>query len=171
MTDTLHPPGQDEAVVVVETGVGRYQVEAQVGSSTFLVDEPVSAGGLGSGPNPYDLLSAALGACTAMTLRLYANRQHWPLQAVKVSVVHRRSSLDARDVFAREIHLEGDLDEDQRAHLLAIAERCPVHLSLERGAQVRTVLLPPEPPPSHFRAYEAGEHMRGMSEAVAEATP
>jgi putative redox protein len=152
-----------EEVVVAETGLGRLQVEARTASGAILIDEPVSVGGLGSGPNPYDLLSAALGACTTMTLRLYAERKGWPLTRVQVSVLHHRASLDARDLFDRTISLEGPLDDAQRAQLLAIAERCPVHRTLDRGADVRTSLseaaASAEPslahPPEHMRDAEA----------------
>src|ERR1700749_77757 len=104
-----------ENVLVAETGVGRLQMGARTASAAFLIDEPTSVGGLGSGPNPYDLLSAALGACTAMTLRLYADRKGWPLAKVQVSVRHHRASLNARDLFERSITIEGPLDEAQKA--------------------------------------------------------
>jgi len=85
-----------ETVLVAETGLGKYQVEARAGDAAFLIDEPVSAGGLGSGPNPYNLLSAALGACTAMTIRLYASRKGWPLTHVRTAVRHCRAGLQAQ---------------------------------------------------------------------------
>src|SRR5690349_1628995 len=104
-------PNRDEAleegVEVRETGRGKFQLEIHAGGVSFLADEPASAGGLGSGPTPYDLLGSALGACTAMTLRLYAEKKGWPLKSVKVRVVHRRGGLEAKDRFAREIVLEG----------------------------------------------------------------
>ena len=99
-----------EEVVVAETGLGRLQVEARTASGALLIDEPVSVGGLGSGPNPYDLLSAALGACKTMTIRLYANRKGWPLRRVQVAVRHSRADLQARDVFEADVTLEGALD-------------------------------------------------------------
>ena len=83
--------GDSETIKVSETGRGKYQVEARVGGVAFLIDEPLSAGGLGSGPNPYDLLSAALGACTTMTIRLYADHKGWPLRRVETVVRHSRS--------------------------------------------------------------------------------
>jgi putative redox protein len=153
-----------ESVIAEETGLGRYQVEARVGSTAFLVDEPVAVGGLGSGPNPFDLMSAALGSCTAMTIRLYANQKTWPLSRVRVRVAHHRGELKGRDVYSREIHLEGQLDDTQRARLVEIAERCPVHLSLERGAEVTTTLAPA----THAVSGETGtlgEHMKNMEEA------
>ncbi len=130
----------------------------------FLVDEPKDFGGLGSGPNPYDLLGAALGACTAMTLRLYADRKAWPLDRVTVLVDHAKSSLAARDRFHREIRLEGALDATQRERLLEIANRCPVHATLERGADVQTSLTESKPVPAPAEV-ETGQHMRDMCEA------
>jgi putative redox protein len=152
-----------DAVTIAETGVGRFQVEVMAGGATFLADEPADAGGLGSGPNPYDLLASALGACTAMTLRLYASRKGWPLERAIVRVLHTRSGLQARDRFAREITLEGPLDAGQQRRLLEIAERCPVHRSLERGSDIVSVLA--QPPV--FDAMQAtGEgHMRDMVDA------
>jgi putative redox protein len=155
-----------ETVLVAETGLGRYQVEVRVGNAAFLADEPVSSGGLGSGPNPYDLLSAALGACNSMTIRLYANRKGWPLQRVQVTVRHSRADLQARDIFEADVTLEGALDEIQRVRLLEIAERCPVHMTLTRGAEVRTVLLPAQTPP--VKPAEGLAHMKCMEEACAD---
>jgi putative redox protein len=155
-----------ETIFVAETGLGRYQVEVRVGNAAFLADEPVASGGLGTGPNPYNLLSAALGACKTMTIRLYANRKGWPLRRVQVAVRHRRADLQARDVFEADITLEGALDDAQRARLLEIAERCPVHLTLTRGADVRTVLLPA--PTELGKSEEGPGHMNCMEEACAD---
>ena len=168
MSETPTTAGDEaDTVIVEETRAGRYQVEVHAGGTSFLADEPVAFGGLGSGPNPYDLLSAALGACTAMTLRLYADRKAWPLRRVKVRVGHVRATLNARDRFDREITIEGVLDEAQRATLLDIANRCPVHLTLERGADVSTVLTPAgEADPGALA--ETGQHMRHMNEAYRE---
>jgi putative redox protein len=160
------PAPSGESVVVDDTGVGKFQVEARMGSTALLIDEPASVGGLGSGPNPYDLMSAALGACTLMTIRLYATRKAWPLTHVRVRVTHRRGALQARDVFDREIHLEGALDADQRQRLKEIAECCPVHLSLERGSDVVTTLVEAAEP----LAAKCGTlcaHMKDMEEACA----
>ena len=153
-----------ESVIVEETGLGRYQVEARIGATAFLVDEPVTVGGLGSGPNPFDLMSAALGSCTAMTIRLYANKKAWPLSRVRVRVAHHRGTLEARDVYSREIHLEGQLDDTQRTRLIEVAKRCPVHLSLERGADIETTLTPAAAAPND-ETKTLGEHMKTMEEA------
>jgi putative redox protein len=157
-----------ETTIVAETGLGKYQVEARVGDAAFLIDEPVAFGGLGTGPNPYNLLSAALGACTTMTIRLYATRKAWPLARVRVAVKHSRADLNARDVFEMDIALEGDLDEAQRARLMEIAERCPVHLTLARGSEVRNVLLPPPPPVPRLEPADSPAHMECMREACAD---
>jgi len=129
-------PGE---VVVEETGEGNFQVEVLAGGARFLADEPVEVGGLGSGPTPYDLLCAALGACTAMTIRMYARRKELPLRRVRVCVGHSRTKgEDPPDVFLRDVALEGDLTDEQRSRLIEIAERCPVHASLKQGARVST---------------------------------
>jgi putative redox protein len=128
-------------VFVSGTGLGRFQGVARTASGCFVVDEPAGDGGLGSGPNPYDLLCAALGACTTMTLNLYADLKGFPLQRVEVCVVHRRVTPDGRDVFTRTIRLEGLLDDGRRARLLDIANRCPVHRTLERGSEIQTALV------------------------------
>jgi putative redox protein len=135
-------PVQGE-VLVQETGTGKFQVEVQAGQARFLADEPVAAGGLGSGPGPYDLLSAALGACTAMTLRLYADQKQWPLTRTRVAVSHTKDKeRKPADLFRRSIALEGPLDDAQRARLLEIAEKCPVHRTLQSGSAIETAEAP-----------------------------
>lgn len=127
-----------ETNVVDEAGKGDFQVEVKAGTSTFLMDEPVQAGGLGSGPNPYDLLSTAIGACALMMIRLYARRKQWPLEQLRLMVTHHRDGPQAKDRFVREIELVGPMDDAQRARLLDISMRCPVHLTMERGSIVET---------------------------------
>lgn len=136
----LRAQAQPGEVIVEETGEGNFQVEVHAGGAHFLADEPVEVGGLGSGPTPYDLLGAGLGACTAMTLRLYARGKGLPLNRVRVTVGHKRDK-DAvpSDIFIREIRLSGPLNDAQRARLLEIADRCPVHRTLAQGAQIRTM--------------------------------
>ncbi|QXQ06167.1 bifunctional alpha/beta hydrolase/OsmC family protein [Sphingosinicellaceae bacterium] len=123
---------------VEETGMGRFQVRVVGPSASFLVDEPVSVGGLGSGPSPYDLIAAGLGACTAMTCRMYADRKGWSLDRTIVEVGHTGRHGAARETFSRRIGFEGGIDEDQQARLLEIADRCPVHRTLTDGAMVTT---------------------------------
>ena len=156
-----------ETILVAETGLGKYQVEARVGDSAFLIDEPVAAGGLGSGPNPYNLISAAVGACTTMTIRLYANRKGWPLTRVRTAVRHTRTSLQTRDSFELDIALEGALDDVQRARLMEIAERCPVHLTLARGSDVKAKLMPVQEA-ARMRPIDSAAHMNCMVEACAD---
>ena len=156
-----------ETVLVSETGLGKYQVEARMGDAALLIDEPIEAGGLGAGPNPYDLIAAAVGACTTMTVRLYANRKNWPLKRVQTAVKHSRAGLNAKDRFELAISLEGDLDEVQRARLMEIAERCPVHLTLARGSEVEARLVPQEKEAA-MRPIESAGHMSCMVEACAD---
>lgn len=151
-----------DAIQVHETGAGLFQVEIQARGARFLADEPVAFGGMGSGPDPYDLLASALGACTNMTLRLYARRKGWPLESVSVRVSHARGSLNARDSFTREVIVTGDLDETQKTRLAEIADRCPVHQTLDRGADVVTHFVAPVPA---IQDTGTGLHMRHMSEA------
>ena len=136
-------------VMVRETGAGKFQNLVTVGRHHLLADEPERYGGLDSGPSPYDLLGAALGACTTMTLRMYAERKNLPLERALVTVghekVHEKDMVRMMaeghakpDVFTRTITLEGELSPEQHARLLEIADRCPVHRTLERGASVRT---------------------------------
>jgi uncharacterized OsmC-like protein len=136
------------AVVVCETGRGRFQQEVAVGRHRLLADEPVGVGGLDSGPGPYDLLLAGLGACTAMTLRLYAERKALPLERVTVELRHDKihavdcESCETKegmiDHIERAITLPGNLDGEQRRRLMEIADKCPVHRTLTSEIDIRT---------------------------------
>jgi uncharacterized OsmC-like protein/alpha-beta hydrolase superfamily lysophospholipase len=144
--------GDAKTVVVRETGGGRFQQEVTVGTHRFLADEPLEVGGLDSGPGPYDLLLAGLGACTAMTLRLYAERKALPLKRVTVRLNHSRiHAADCADCETKEgmldridraITLRGALDAEQRRRLLEIADKCPVHRTLTSEIDIRTVEQP-----------------------------
>jgi len=112
-------------------------------------DEPEDVGGANKGPNPYALLKAALGTCTSMTMRMYARVKKWPVTGISVDVTHRkephpdgakdeRGRLIKVDIFTRTITLEGDLDEAQRARLIEIADRCPVHKTLHQSSEIET---------------------------------
>ena len=133
-----------DGVYVSETGGGRFENLVVSGKHKMIADEPVSVGGGDAGPGPYEYVSAGLGACTSMTLRMYAGRKKWPLEKVGVTVnFSREPNLDdpngeKRDTFERVIDIEGDLDEEQRARLLEIADKCPVHRTLERVVHVKT---------------------------------
>ncbi len=123
------------------TGKGRFQTRIQTGSHTFLMDEPTDLGGLSSGPNPFDLLCSAMAGCTLMTLKLYADRKGWTLEQLGVQVIHSKGAAGGKDRFEAILEF-GDVTDDQRERLLAIAQRCPVHLVLERGADVPTTIAP-----------------------------
>lgn len=138
---TGEAPAPAEGLRVEETRAGTFQVRVTTASGSFFADEPVSVGGLGSGPTPYDLLSAGLGACTAMTCRLYADRKGWPLERVVVEVGHVAKTTSSPDRFTRRIGFEGALDETQQARLLEMADRCPVHRTLTESATVETERL------------------------------
>ena len=121
-------------VVVRENGQGRYQQEVIVGEHRLLADEPVAAGGADAGSAPLELVMAGLGACTSMTLRMYAERKGLPLSRISVRLSHDTVQVAgiARERIIRRITLEGDLTVAQRARLLEIANKCPVHRALEQ---------------------------------------
>jgi uncharacterized OsmC-like protein/pimeloyl-ACP methyl ester carboxylesterase len=141
--------GEPGEVVVRETRRGTFQQEIAAGAHRFLADEPLAAGGLDSGPGPYDLLLAALGACTSMTLRLYADRKKLPLVRTRVRLRHSRiyatdcaeceTKEGMLDRIERVIGLEGELDAEARNRLLEIADKCPVHRTLTSEINIRTV--------------------------------
>ena len=142
------PATADTDVVVSETRRSRLEQEINIGRHRLLADEPVSVGGLDSGPGPYDLLLAGLGACTSMTLRLYAERKSLPLDRVTVRLSHSKvHAADCEtcetkegmlDRIERAITLEGELDDEQRERLLEIADKCPVHRTLTSEIEIKT---------------------------------
>lgn len=144
-------PELQSAQVVARTAADEgFLTDVNAGGHALLADEPEAAGGTGRGPSPYDLLVGALGACTSMTLQLYARRKGWPLDAATVRLthgkVHARDCADCEtkdghiDTIERTIELTGALDDDQRAKLLEIADKCPVHRTLHGEIKVRTRL-------------------------------
>jgi uncharacterized OsmC-like protein/alpha/beta superfamily hydrolase len=145
------PDGPRDTVLVRETGAGKFQQEIAIGPHRLIADEPASAGGEDAGPSPYDLLSAALGACTAMTIRLYADAKKLPLERVGVNLRHEKihasdcSECETKegrvDRIERVIELEGPLDDAARAKLLEIANKCPVHRTLHSEVVIPTRLL------------------------------
>ncbi|MEH6827173.1 OsmC family protein [Parasphingorhabdus sp.] len=136
------------SLVSVETASGKFQQTVRVGKHVFLADEPESLGGTDSGPSPYDLLLAALGSCTSMTMKMYADRKGIPLEGVYIVLEHSREHVeDCRscnnednriDVIDRSITLKGDLTKEQRQKLLGIAQKCPVHRTLENRIDIHT---------------------------------
>lgn len=143
-------PAPRDVVQVVETRHGTFQQQVTIGPHRLLADEPVDLGGMDSGPTPYDLLLAGLGACTAMTLRLYADRKGLPLARVAVALTHAKTyATDCAECETREgkidriervLTLEGDLDAAARAKLLEIADKCPVHRTLHGEVWIPTRL-------------------------------
>jgi putative redox protein len=141
-------PSQEPRSVVVSGPATGFRTDVEVGGHHLVVDEPIAVGGADGGPTPYEMLLAGLGACTVMTLRIYADRRKWPLERARVTLQHRKvhaqdcvdcDKRDAKmDVIDRIIFLEGQLDEEQRAKLIEIAERCPVHQTLKGKIQVNT---------------------------------
>lgn len=134
------------SIVVAENGQGRYQQQVTVGQHHLVADEPESLGGADAGPAPFDLVLAGLGACTSITLRMYAERKGWPLRRVSVELRHEKVAIDGamRDVIHREIRLEGELAEHERQRLLEIANKCPVHRALSQGFHVASSLAKTE---------------------------
>jgi len=149
------PPRAPEGIVrVSEADPNGFLQDIQSGPGHHaLADEPLAYGGTNRGMSPYGFISAGLGACTAMTIRMYARRKGWPLTHVNVDVSHTKvhaqdaetSTKNRIDAFTREIRLEGDLDDAQRARLMGIADKCPVHRTLEKGARVVTQVAAQEP--------------------------
>lgn len=138
--------------VVVRGDAAGFAQSIEAGAHRLTADEPARMGGTDTGPNPYDLLLAALGSCTSMTIAMYARRKGWSLQGVTVrlghSKVHAADCADCEndvrmlDRIEREITLDGELDDEQRRRLLEIADKCPVHRTLEGRLDIRTKIAP-----------------------------
>ena len=130
-------------VVVAENGKGRYQQAVTAGQHHLIADEPASMGGADAGPAPFDFIMSGLGACTSMTLRMYAERKGLPLTRVSVELSHEKVEIDGamRDRISRKITLEGGLTDEQRQRLLEIANKCPVHRALSQAFLLDCALL------------------------------
>jgi putative redox protein len=129
---------------VVETGESIFSVAIDVSGHHLIGDEPVEADGKDLGPSPYDFLAAALGECTAMTIRWYARQQQWPLDRVEVTLTHAKGGIDGNsakvDHFTKSIRIHGDdLTDEQRDKLIAVAARCPVQRTLEGTPVISTI--------------------------------
>lgn len=143
--------GPELREAVVHGKADGFTQEVTVAGHRFVVDEPRALGGNDTGPSPYDLLISALGACTSMTVSLYARRKQWPLEAVTVRLRHSKihaadcADCDTKggklDGIERDIELHGDLTAEQRAQLLEIANKCPVHKTLTSEINIRTLLV------------------------------
>jgi len=139
-TDTPH--------VIVHGDAAGFAQKVEIGKHTLTADEPVSYGGTDTGASPYDLLLAALGSCTSMTIGLYARKRKWPLEKVTVSLrhakIHAKDCDDCEtkegkvDRIWREINLTGNLSDEQRAKLMEIADKCPVHQTLTSEINIQT---------------------------------
>jgi len=137
-------------VTVAESGSGPYSQLVHAGRHVLSADEPEASGGRDLGPSPYEYLLVGLGACTAMTLRSYAERHNWGLRRTTVELWHAKiPAADGKsmiDHFHRAIHLDGDLTEEQRLRLLGIAEGCPVSQTLRRSSVIDSRLANAAPP-------------------------
>lgn len=137
--------------VQVHTGTVKYDTDISVRSHFFSADEPKSVGGGDRGPTPYELVSGGLGSCTSITLRMYADRKDWPLEEIQVEIEHENVHAEECkncetdegkvDVFTRKLKLVGDLTDEQRQRLLNIANKCPVHRTMESEIYVETRLI------------------------------
>ncbi len=144
------PKGIEGDVIVGETRAGKFQQQVLIGPHTFMADEPASIGGMESGPTPYDLLLAGLGACTSMTMRLYADRHNIPANKVEVTLKHNKiHATDCEtcetknskiDYIERTIKIDGDVSPEQRTKLLEIADKCPVHKTLHSEVTITSRL-------------------------------
>ena len=134
--------------VIVSGDASGFAQEIVVGPHRLTADEPIELGGKDTGPSPYDLLLAALGSCTSMTVSWYARTKKWPLESVTVNLRHSKiHAVDCRDCetkegkidrIEREIHFVGTLDQEQRKKLLEIADKCPVHRTLHSEINIQT---------------------------------
>ena len=147
MTDTP----LNEYAVLVKVGPEALTADVQAGRHTWLVDEPTAVGGLDRGPTPYDLLLSALGACTAITLRLYASHKQWPLEGIEVRLrhgrVHEQDCEKCEDPghmleqVDKELRLLGPLTPEQRKRLEIISSKCPVQKTLQASLRIVTTVV------------------------------
>ncbi|MFT3823388.1 MAG: OsmC family protein [Chitinophagaceae bacterium] len=127
--------------ITATIGSQLYKIDIHTATNEIVSDEPKALGGQDSGFSPSELLAASLGACTCATLRMYADRKGWALLDIKADVTFERDKANNRSIFTRTIELIGDLDAEQRARLLDIANKCPIHQALTNPIEVNTQLL------------------------------
>jgi len=130
-------------VTVKERAGGIYTQDVLARGHKLYADEPESLGSADLGPSPFEYVLAGLGACTSITLRMYADRKGWPVTNISVDVSYKKSGFgsEIKSVFIRKITIEGELDEVQRKSMMAIADKCPVHKMLEAETEIRTELV------------------------------
>lgn len=126
-------------MVVANIGRQTYKTELTISGHDVIADEPEELGGTNQGPAPGEFLLISLASCTAITLRMYANRKNWPVETIRVEVDFEK--VENKTIFKREIELTGDLTDEQRARLLQIANACPVHKTLINPIEVETKLI------------------------------
>jgi putative redox protein len=151
MAEQARHDRDERGVVVIRGSAHGFAQEITAGAHRLVADEPIRAGGTDTGPGPYELLLAALGACTSMTVALYARRKQWPLEAVTVTLRHAKvyaadcENCEQKDALLdrieRELELEGALTEEQRTRLVEIASKCPVHRTITSQIDVQTRLV------------------------------
>jgi putative redox protein len=120
-------------------GTENFKTDIEAGGRTLIADEPESLGGKGAGFTPYELLLSALGACSSITLKMYADRKGWPLTGIDVKLHHTK--IDDRSVITRTVTLTGDLSDEQRTRLAEVIERTPVTRTLKEGADIATTFI------------------------------
>jgi putative redox protein len=125
-------------MVTATIGTDHFRTEITTGRKTIIADEPDELGGTDLGPAPGEFLMISLASCTAITLRMYADRKKWPIEKITVEINFEK--VDNKTIFKREVQLTGDLTEDQRARLLQIANACPVHKTLTNPIEIQTSL-------------------------------
>ena len=132
----------ENACVTVESDGGKFAQVAMARTHEWFAGEPVDIGGADTGPTPHELLLSALGACTSSTLEMYARNKDWPLEKVHVELEHTKEAPGGAvtDTIDRVVHLEGPLSDEQRAKLLEIAEKCPIHRMLTGKIAINTLL-------------------------------